>query len=751
MGSIEKPDSDVLPSECSHQLTRYCAIQSGETANLACLEEKSRSGPEEHLDTEALECLETHEQRRVLDIVSQLRKCGLDSVLSLPQLVVCGDQSAGKSSVLEALTGVPFPRKDNLCTRYPTEIILRRGVSNSLRIKVIPDPLRSVDDQKAIKEFRETITSFEQLPSVMEKARELMGIENSREGNNNRKAFARDVLSVEIEGPDRPQLTVVDLPGIIQAKTKDASQADVDMTVEITESYISQPRTICLAVVSATNDYANQPILNKVRQFDPKGERTLGIITKPDRLPPGSDTEAAFLQLAKNEDIFFTLGWHVLKNRSFEEAQSSIQERNLSESRFFRKSVFGSLSPENVGIGSLISRLSRLLFTHVQQELPRLQEDLGVALHDAKRELGVMGTARATPEECRIFLSQLALSFYEVCKAAVNGHYEGDYFRPDTKSLSNPHSTPIRRLRAAVQLMNQKFAEEMRARGHKFQIQGMGQSASSVNVAKQVTDLDNEKEPPKGAKEQRPADTSNTHAYQVFLHIRQSQWISHQNAVNWVKGVVTRARGRELLGNFNPLVIAELFWEQSSKWNLFAEAHINQVSDVCSRFLQIALKDKAPLDMYARIWPRILERIKERHRNAMDELEKISKDNKSYVINYNHYYTETIKKRRSERQKARLGECLKKATQETKVADFAFSSMDGDRTFASIDVDHVLKLYSDHSDSDMDNYSSIEVLDCLLAIYKVGTLLLALGFSLPKFLIAGLPKNIYCKCYNSGS
>jgi len=128
---------------------------------------------------------------------------------------------------------------------------------------------------------------------------------------------------------------VVDLPGIIQAETKDASQADVDMTVEITRPYVSSPRTICLAVVSAANDYANQPILNLVRHYDPKGERTLGIITKPDRLPPGSETELSFFNLASNEDILFDLGWHVLKNRSFEEMAVSISDRNTSEERYF--------------------------------------------------------------------------------------------------------------------------------------------------------------------------------------------------------------------------------------------------------------------------------------------------------------------------------------------------------------------------------------------------------------------------------
>src|ERR1019366_160790 len=77
--------------------------------------------------TSSLEDLQTDEQRRVLDTVAQVRKCGLDSILSLPQLVVCGDQSAGKSSVLEALTGVPFPRRDGVCTEFAMEIISRHS------------------------------------------------------------------------------------------------------------------------------------------------------------------------------------------------------------------------------------------------------------------------------------------------------------------------------------------------------------------------------------------------------------------------------------------------------------------------------------------------------------------------------------------------------------------------------------------------------------------------------------------------
>ena len=156
--------------------------------------------------TTSLKALQSDDQRKVMDIVDKLRRTGLSGVVGLPQLVVCGDQSSGKSSVLEAITEIPFPRKENLCTRFATEIILRRSPVSTILITITPDKNRSRSEQIELKQFNKSIEDFQQLPGIIEDATEAMGL--GTVGEVNSRAFSRDVLSVEICGPDRPQLLV---------------------------------------------------------------------------------------------------------------------------------------------------------------------------------------------------------------------------------------------------------------------------------------------------------------------------------------------------------------------------------------------------------------------------------------------------------------------------------------------------------------------------------------------------------------
>lgn len=66
----------------------------------------------------------SQEKLHLLNAVDALRCQGISHYISLPQIIICGDQSSGKSSVLEAISGVPFPVESNVCTRFPTELVL---------------------------------------------------------------------------------------------------------------------------------------------------------------------------------------------------------------------------------------------------------------------------------------------------------------------------------------------------------------------------------------------------------------------------------------------------------------------------------------------------------------------------------------------------------------------------------------------------------------------------------------------------
>jgi hypothetical protein len=158
-----------------------------------------RDGP--IMTTASIEALQSAEQRELMDLVDRLRRAGLSTFLQLPQIVVCGDQSSGKSSVLEAITEIPFPRKENLCTRFATEISLRRDAEHSISCKINPDEDHTEDEMRRLRAFSRTIRDFVELPSLMDEVTEIMGLGPSR-------AFSKDVLCIEICGPNRPQLYV---------------------------------------------------------------------------------------------------------------------------------------------------------------------------------------------------------------------------------------------------------------------------------------------------------------------------------------------------------------------------------------------------------------------------------------------------------------------------------------------------------------------------------------------------------------
>lgn len=172
----------------------------------------------------------------LLDKIDRLRELNVGSIVSLPQLIVVGDQSSGKSSVLESLTGFSFPRAAGLCTRYATQITCRRDSTRSVSITIIPRPDANEAVKQRLRRFHRCLDDLDaqDLADIFEDANHAMGIRSSTQPvddpDDDFITFSEDILKIEINGPDQPGLTVIDVPGIFRAPTPGLT-TDSDITL----------------------------------------------------------------------------------------------------------------------------------------------------------------------------------------------------------------------------------------------------------------------------------------------------------------------------------------------------------------------------------------------------------------------------------------------------------------------------------------------------------------------------------------
>jgi hypothetical protein len=87
----------------------------------------------------------------LLNKIDKLFSSGVGEYVPLPQIVAVGDQSSGKSSALEALTGLPFPRDSGLCTRFATQIRFCRAPEAGISVSIIPASGSSTEHAEACK------------------------------------------------------------------------------------------------------------------------------------------------------------------------------------------------------------------------------------------------------------------------------------------------------------------------------------------------------------------------------------------------------------------------------------------------------------------------------------------------------------------------------------------------------------------------------------------------------------------------
>lgn len=159
-------------------------------------------------------------------------------------------------------------------------------------------------------------------------------------------------IILNIHSPNVPNLSLIDLPGYIQITTKDQPITLKEKISDICDKYITEPNLI-LAISAADVDLANSDSLRAAKLVDPKGVRTIGVLTKMDLVSPESG-----VKLLETQDYELPLGFVGVV---------CCAKPKQSEMEYFHS--IPAYSKSTVGVSNLRNLLSSILESHLSKSL----------------------------------------------------------------------------------------------------------------------------------------------------------------------------------------------------------------------------------------------------------------------------------------------------------------------------------------------------------------------------------------------
>ncbi|XP_067266821.1 interferon-induced GTP-binding protein Mx-like isoform X2 [Chanodichthys erythropterus] len=322
--------------------------------------------------------------RPCIDLVDSLRTLGVEKDLNLPAIAVIGDQSSGKSSVLEALSGVALPRGTGIVTRCPLVLKLKK-ISKDNNWHQWHGLMSYKDQTKKLKD-----------PAEIENA--VLNAQTALAGKG--EGISHEMITLEIQSSDVPDLTLIDLPGIARVATGNQPKDIEKQIKDLIEKYIKRQETISLVVVPANIDIATTEALQMASKVDSTGQRTLGILTKPDLVDKGM--EETVVKTVNNQVIPLKKGYMIVKCRGQQDINEKLDlVKALEKERHFfdEHSHFRCLLEEGKAtIPLLAERLTKELVEHITKTLPQLQKQLVMKLEKTTDDLRALGDGVPTDE-----------------------------------------------------------------------------------------------------------------------------------------------------------------------------------------------------------------------------------------------------------------------------------------------------------------------------------------------------------------
>ncbi|KAL8819028.1 MAG: hypothetical protein Q9223_002451 [Gallowayella weberi] len=346
---------------------------------------------------------------------------GNDS-LDLPQIVVVGSQSSGKSSVLENIVGRDFlPRGSGIVTRRPLILQLinlpsERDDKPDNDDVHIPHTSASVAGQGEWAEFNHL--SGQKFRDFTAVKREIEN-ETARIAGSN-KGINRQPINLKIYSPHVLSLTLVDLPGLTKVPIGDQPTDIERQTRNLISEYIAKPNSIILAVSPANVDIVNSEALKLARHVDPMGRRTIGVLTKIDLMDHGTNA----LDILSGRVYPLKLGFIGVVNRSQQDIQGnkSLSDALKSEADFFKHNPAYRNMASRCGTQFLAKSLNTTLMSHIRDRLPDIKARLNTLMGQTQQELASYGNKQFSGKEHRgSLILQLMTRFASSFISSIDG------------------------------------------------------------------------------------------------------------------------------------------------------------------------------------------------------------------------------------------------------------------------------------------------------------------------------------------
>ncbi|XP_053505837.1 interferon-induced GTP-binding protein Mx1-like isoform X1 [Ictalurus furcatus] len=333
--------------------------------------------------------------RPYIDLIDSLRPLGVEKDLALPAIAVIGDQSSGKSSVLEALSGVALPRGgEDIVTRCPLELKMKKSRQKDFwhgKIKY-KDIERDIADPADVERW------------IRKAQNEIVGT----------LGMSDELISLEVTSTNAPDLTFIDLPGIVRVPVEGQPEDIGEQIKSLMKKFITKQDTIILVVVPCNVDITTTEALKMAQKIDLLGERTIGILTKPDLVDKGKEDEV--VSVINNDIIFLTKGYTVVRCQGQQEVvdRISLYEAIEKEKHFFIEHPHFRM-PYKAGkatIPKLAENLTLELVLHIEKSLPQLKEQIQLMLAETQTELDRYNSGPPTdPEQWMDFLTDKITAF----------------------------------------------------------------------------------------------------------------------------------------------------------------------------------------------------------------------------------------------------------------------------------------------------------------------------------------------------